>query len=69
MASKEFLHQRICNFAKRDFDPTIDTQVAEVLRHNLDIHLPQRRSMNESLESTTSDHEIIGLILQYRAMA
>ncbi|MFT7527256.1 MAG: hypothetical protein ACI9LY_002411, partial [Arenicella sp.] len=32
------------------------------------IRLPQRPSLDNSLSSATSDHEIISLILQYRAM-
>jgi len=68
MSNKEFIHQRICIYAGEGFDPVVDTQVEEVLRHKFNIHLPQRISLNESLLSATSDHEIIGLILQYRTM-
>lgn len=68
MANKEFIHQRICVYAGKDFDPAVDDQVKDVLRSKLNIHLPQRASMNDSLESTISDHEIIELILQYRKM-
>lgn len=69
MPNKEFIHQRICNFAGKEFDPSIDETVVEVLRSQFNIRLPQRASMDESLKSTNSDHEIIGLILQYRAIA
>ena len=69
MATKEFIYQRMCIYAGKEFDPTVDQQVEEVLRTNFNIRLPQRRSMNESLASATSDHEIIRLILQYRTMA
>lgn len=68
MSNKEFIHQRICIYADKDFDPAVDVQVEEVLRSKFNIHLPQRKSMDESLESATSDHGIIELILQYRAM-
>ncbi|NHO67804.1 hypothetical protein G8770_19845 [Aestuariicella hydrocarbonica] len=68
MASKEFILQRICIYAGREFDPLVDTQVAEVLRSKFNIHLPQRASVNASLTSSISDHEIISLILQYRTM-
>ncbi len=68
MANKEFIHQRLCIYAGKDFDPTNDKQVEDVLRAKFNIHLPQRTSMNESLTSATSDHEIIGLILQYRTV-
>ena len=68
MANKDFIYQRIRIYAGKEFDPTVDKQVEEVLRSKFNIHLPQRTSINESLASATSDHEIIGLILQYRTM-
>lgn len=64
--NKEFTLQRICNYAGQEFDPTVDTEVEEILRSRLNIRLPQRRSLNESLESSASDHEIITLLLKYR---
>jgi len=66
MANKEFILQRICIYAGKDFDPTIDEQVGEVLRTKFNINLPQRNSMNQSLESAISDHEIVDLIIEYR---
>ena len=69
MANKDFIYERIRNFSGIEFDPNDDKQVLEVLRFNLNIHLPQRASVNEALESSTSDHEIIGLILQYRTIS
>ena len=68
MSNKEFIHKRICIYAGKDFDPSIDEQVSKVLRSKFNIHLPQRASMESSLESAISDHEIISLILQYRTM-
>ena len=68
MDSKEFVHKRICIYTGRDIDPNSDEQVEDVLRSKFNIYLPQRKSMNESLASAKSDHEIIGLILKYRAM-
>ena len=68
MANKDFIHQRICIFAGKEFDPAVDEQVVEILRSKFDIHLPQRTTINESLESATSDHEIIGFLLKYRTM-
>ncbi len=68
MASKDFILQRIQIFAGKEIDPNVDKQVDEILKEKFEIMFPQRRSMNESLASTTSDHEIIGLILQYRTM-
>lgn len=68
MASKDFILQRLHIFAGKEFDPNIDKQVDEILKGKFEIMLPQRQSMNESLASTTSDHEIVRLILQYRTM-
>lgn len=68
MSNKEFLLQRICVFAGQEIDPSCDQQVIEILRSKFDIFLPQRRLMTESLKATTSDHEIIALILQYREL-
>ncbi len=67
MSSKEFILQRIYIFAGREFDPLVDKQVVEILRTKFNIHLPQRASVNESLAAAKSDHEIIQLLLQYRA--
>ncbi|MBJ7539318.1 hypothetical protein [Marinomonas transparens] len=67
-SKKEFILNRICIFVGQDLDPNSDSEVASVLQRRFDIRLPQRRSMDESLASTTSDHEIISLILQYRAL-
>lgn len=68
MATKDFILQRICIYAGKEFDPTVDKQVVDVLRSKFNIYLPQRASLNDSLASTTSDHEIIRLILEYRTM-
>ena len=68
MENKKFIYQRIGIYAGKEFDPSIDNQVEEVLRSKFNIHLPQRPTMNESLGSAISDHEIIGLILEYRSM-
>jgi DNA polymerase I-like protein with 3'-5' exonuclease and polymerase domains len=66
MTNKDFILQRICVYAGKEFDPSVDRQVEAILRSKFNIHLPQRRSINESLASTISDHEIIDLLLQYR---
>lgn len=66
--NKSFLLERICIFAGQKFDPDSDSQVQDILRRKLNIHLPQRRSMNESLSTSASDHEIIKLILEYRSL-
>ncbi len=67
-SSKEFVHQRICVFAGQTIDPNSDVLIADMLRRKFNIFLPQRQSLNESLLSSKSDHEIIGLILKYRSM-
>ena len=68
MASKEFISQRICIYAGQKIDPDSDTQVEEMLLRKFGIHLPQRRSMNESLIAAISTHEILKLIIEYRTM-
>jgi len=68
MDTKEFVLNRICIFAGKTIDPNSDEQVKETLRYKFDIHLPQRQTLTESLSSAKSDHEIIDLILKYRAM-
>ena len=64
--NKEFIKQRISVFAGIDVDPDIDTQVIDVLRRKFNIYLPQRPTLNESLNAAISDHEIISLITEYR---
>ncbi|MDL0433615.1 hypothetical protein QPM17_20940 [Marinobacter sp. TBZ242] len=68
MSNKDFILQRIRVYAGKEFDPAEDQQVADVLRSRFNIRLPQRSSLNASLALATSDHEIIGLVLQYRTM-
>lgn len=68
MANKAFLLQRIRVYAKSEIDPCVDVQVKEMLKNRFNILLPQRRSMDESLQSAKSEHEILALILEYRSM-
>lgn len=68
MTSKAFMLQRICIFAGKEIDPLVDTQVETLLRDKFNLHLPQRRSLDEALASVASDLEIISLIIQYRAL-
>ena len=63
---KEFIHQRICIFLGQEIDPNSDAQVVHILKEKLNIRLPQRRTLDEALASSGSDHDIISLILQYR---
>ena len=67
--SKEFLKKRISVFAGKEIDPDADEQVQTLLNHKFNIKLPQRVSLNESLKSCISDHEIITLLIQYRTDA
>lgn len=69
MATRDFVLQRLCVFAGENFDPDSDKQVEDILRRKFRIHLPQRPSLNDSLASTISDHEILALLVQYRTMA
>ena len=64
--SKEFIHQRICNFSGKEIDPFSDEQVLNILRSKFNINLPQRRTLDEALASSCSDHEIISLLIKYR---
>jgi len=68
MSNKAFMLQRICIFAGKEIDPLEDAQVEAVLRDKFNLHLPQRRSLDESLASVASDLEIVSLIIQYRAL-
>jgi DNA polymerase I-like protein with 3'-5' exonuclease and polymerase domains len=64
--NKEFILQRICIFSGTEIDPNAEEQVINILKEKFNIQLPQRRTLNESLESSGSSHEIVSLILQYR---
>lgn len=68
MASKSFILQRICIYAGTTFDPDVDLKVREVLRDKFNISLPQRRSLEESMMALATRPEIIGLIMEYRAL-
>lgn len=69
LESKADIYKAINLFADKDFNPDIDKDVLSVLRNDLNIRLPQRSSLNDSLASAASDHEIIALILKYRALS
>ena len=69
MTDKDFLLQRICVYAGVEIDPDSDEQVEALLRRKFNVRLPQRSSMNESLASCISDHDIIKLLIAYRTQA
>jgi len=64
--NKDFILQRICIFSGKEVDPNSEEQVINILREKFNIYLPQRRTLDEALTSSGSEHEIIQLILQYR---
>ncbi len=63
---KSFVLERINVFAGQPIDPASDLEVKQLLRNKFNIALPQRRTLNESLEAVASDHDVIDLIIQYR---
>jgi hypothetical protein len=67
MSSKDFLRQRISAYLGKDIDPGADAEVQAALRSKFNIRLPQRRSLDDSLKATISDHEVVALILEYRS--
>lgn len=66
---KEYIKQRISIYAGIDIDPDIDSQVVKMLRKKFNISLPQRPSLDASLDAAISTHEIISLIIKYRSMS
>lgn len=64
--NKDFILQRICIFSGKEIDPNSEEQVINILREKFNIRLPQSRTLNESLTSSGSEHEIVNLILRYR---
>lgn len=68
MATREFMLQRICVFAGKDINPDDDADVIEMLKVKFNIMLPQRPSLNDALASSTSDHDIVELLINYRSM-
>lgn len=68
MRNKEFILRRIGIFAGEEIDPTSDDEVRSTLQNKFNVLLPQRRSFDDSLRDTASEHEIIQLILEYRVL-
>lgn len=65
---KSFVLQRISAYVGREINPDNDAEVTDVLKKKFNILLPQRRSLDDSLTSSASDHEIIDLLKQYRSV-
>jgi hypothetical protein len=68
MADRNFIKQRIDIFAGKPVDPNSDIQVKEAL-YNLNIKLPQKNLLDDSLNAANDSHEIIRLIIQYRKLS
>ncbi len=68
MKNKEFILRRIGIFAGEEIDPTFDDEVRSTLQNKFNILLPQRRSFDNSLQDTASEHQLIQLILEYRVL-
>ena len=69
MESKENIYQQICEYTNKEFDPNTDNNVKALLQNKFNIFLPQRSCLDDSLVATASDHEIIELIIKYRALS
>ncbi len=67
MVDKNYIKQRIDIFANKPIDPNSDLQVKSALL-GLNIKLPQKNNLNDSLNASNDKHEIVRLILQYRNM-
>ena len=65
--NKTFIKQRIDIFSGAEIDPLNDKAVIELLQRKFNIFLPQRPTLDEALEVVIKKHEIIGLMLNYRA--
>ncbi|WP_444994058.1 hypothetical protein [Aliikangiella sp. IMCC44359] len=68
MVDKNFILQRICIYVGKDINPDSDIQVKEAL-YRIGIKLPQKRTVNESLEAASSEHEVISLLMKYRTLS
>jgi len=67
MVDKSYIKQRIDIFANRPIDPNSDLQVKSALL-GLNIKLPQKNNLNDSLNASNDKHEIVSLIILYRKM-
>ena len=65
MVDKAYIKQRINIFANTPIDPNSDLQVKSALL-DLNIKLPQKNNLDDSLNASNDAHEIVRLIIQYR---
>ena len=68
MADKKYIKQRIDIFANQPIDPNSDLQVKSALL-GLNIKLPQKNNLTDSLNASNENHEFVKLIKQYRNMS
>lgn len=68
MTTMEFTLQRIRNFLGIPVDPLSDEQMKNALRFKLNIHLPQKVSLDAALDAVAGEHEIIDLVIRYRSI-
>jgi len=65
MVDKAYIKQRINIFANAPIDPNSDLQVKSALL-GLNIKLPQKNNLDDSLNASNDAHEIVRLIILYR---
>ena len=68
MRNIKYVKQRIDIFAGKAINPNSDLQVKDVLRE-LEIKLPQKTTLDDSLNASNNEHEIVRLIIQYRKLS
>ena len=68
MVNKSYIKQRIDIFANAAIDPNSDLQVKSALL-GLNIKLPQKNNLDDALNASNEEHEIVKLIMQYRKMS
>lgn len=62
---KEYLETKIKEYLGDACNLKADSEVKIALREKLNVLLPQKPNLLESLESSASDHEIVGLLIDY----
>ena len=68
MTNRKYIKHRIDIFAGKPIDPNSDLQVKDALR-DLEIKLPQKNTLDDSLNASNDEHEMVGLIIQYRKLS
>jgi DNA polymerase I-like protein with 3'-5' exonuclease and polymerase domains len=65
--NKEYIQQRINIFAGKPINPASNLQVKDALL-GLKIKLPQKTNLDDALNASNEEHEIVKLIIQYRKL-